>query len=70
MPRSVSNRRAFGHLAIASLLGLACTTGFAQSFPSRPLHLVIPFPPGGVTDIVGRTVATRLSVELGQPVVV
>ncbi len=70
MPGSVSNRRAFGRLAIASLLGLACTTGFAQSFPSRPLHLVIPFPPGGVTDIVGRTVATRLSVELGQPVVV
>jgi tripartite-type tricarboxylate transporter receptor subunit TctC len=43
----------------------------AQSWaPTRPLRLVIPFPPGGTTDLVGRMVAERLSPKLGQPVIV
>jgi len=42
----------------------------AQTYPSQPLHLIVPFPPGGVTDVMARTVAARLSEELGQSVVV
>ncbi len=42
----------------------------AQWAPARPLRLVIPFPPGGTTDLVGRMVAERLAARLGQPVVV
>jgi len=42
----------------------------AQSYPARPVTLIIPFPPGGSTDIVGRVAAEGLSRELGQPVVV
>ncbi len=42
----------------------------AQAWPARPLRMIIPFPPSGSTDIVGRTVAERLSVGLGQPVTV
>ena len=42
----------------------------AQAWPARPLRLVIPFPAGGATDIVGRTIAQKLSAALGQPVVV
>ena len=38
--------------------------------PTRPLRLVIPFPPGGTTDLVGRMVAERLAPKLGQPVIV
>jgi tripartite-type tricarboxylate transporter receptor subunit TctC len=46
------------------------TAAAAQTYPNQPLHLIVPFPPGGVTDVMARTVAARLSEELGQSVVV
>jgi tripartite-type tricarboxylate transporter receptor subunit TctC len=42
---------------------------YSQEWPSRPIRLILPFPPGGGTDILGRLIAERLSVSLGQPVV-
>lgn len=42
----------------------------AQIYPSRPLHLIISFPPGGVSDTVGRQLAQKLQEQMGQPVVV
>src|SRR3954468_3725629 len=41
-----------------------------QSWPSKPMRLIVPFPPGGPTDLIGRTAAKMLSDALGQPVVV
>jgi tripartite-type tricarboxylate transporter receptor subunit TctC len=50
------------------LLALAA---FAQAWPAaKPLRMVIPFPAGGATDIIGRTIAQKLSAALGQQVVV
>src|SRR5262249_43978369 len=55
--------------AAALLLGLiACGLGAAQDYPSRPIRLVIGFPPGGNVDVVGRIVAAKMSEGLGQQV--
>jgi len=42
----------------------------AQSFPSQPIHLIVPFSPGGAVDIVGRTIGDALSKQSGHPVIV
>ena len=52
--------------------GIACYGGAAtaQVYPSRPITLVVPFPPGGSTDVVGRIVAERMKVALGHSVII
>jgi tripartite-type tricarboxylate transporter receptor subunit TctC len=56
-------------LALAAVLALAAPA-MAQQYPTQPIHLVIPFGPGGGSDIVGRILAQALQEKLGQPVVV
>jgi tripartite-type tricarboxylate transporter receptor subunit TctC len=46
------------------------STARAQSYPSRPIRFVVPFPPGGVSDVIGRQVGQWLSDRLGQPFVI
>lgn len=55
---------------VAALIAAASLGAAAQSFPDKPIRFVIPYPPGGTTDVVGRAFATQLSKLLGQPVVV
>ena len=62
----LSRRSALAGLGAASL----ATTARAQTFPTRPLTLVVPFPAGGPADIFGRHLAQGMSENLGKPVVV
>src|SRR6266850_7532374 len=55
-------------LATAALLFAA--GAFAQGFPSRTVTIVVPYPPGGLIDIVARIIQPRMQIELGQSVVV
>jgi len=57
--------------AVFLALGLAISHGgFAQTYPAKPVRIIVPFPPGGPTDVVGRLVATKLGEALNQQFVV
>jgi tripartite-type tricarboxylate transporter receptor subunit TctC len=64
---SVTFIRLLASLLAALVLPLAAS---AQNYPNRPIRLIVPFPPGGTTDIVGRIVADELGRQIGQPIVV
>ncbi len=57
-------------LGAASMLGVAVNVATAQNtYPSRPIRLIVPFPPGGPADVMGRLVAQQLSASVGQVIV-
>ena len=57
-------------LAAALAVSFAVHAASAQRFPSRPIHLILPYAPGGIIEFVGRTLAQKLGDVLGEPVVV
>jgi hypothetical protein len=59
--------KVFAGIFVASL---AAGTAFAQSWPAAPLRYIVPFPPGGSTDIISRHLGEKLRERLGQPVVI
>src|SRR4051812_27441903 len=56
--------------ATVAVLSLLVATGASGAYPDRPLHLIVPYPPGGLTDAVARQVGKVLADRLGQPVIV
>jgi len=57
-------------LLLAMLVTFGAALAHAQSYPAKPVRLIIPFPPGGSNDVVGRVVAAQLGERLGQGVVI
>jgi tripartite-type tricarboxylate transporter receptor subunit TctC len=57
-------------IVTALILALTCSALQAQSYPTKPIRLIVPYPPGGGTDFFARTVSAKLSDSLGQQVVV
>jgi tripartite-type tricarboxylate transporter receptor subunit TctC len=58
------------HCIVAATFAVAAVPAFAQSWPAKPIRVMVPFPPGGSTDIVARIVASKLEKPLGQPLVI
>jgi tripartite-type tricarboxylate transporter receptor subunit TctC len=73
MEESSMKRSSTALLCSAGFLSL-CTAGLplaqAQAFPAKPMRMVLPFPPGGPTDLLGRAIGARLSENVNQPVVI
>ena len=57
-------------MLIAACAGMVGTVALAQNYPTKPVRMIVPFPPGGATDLLARVVAQKLSESLGHQVVV
>jgi len=55
---------------LGCILGGAASAALAQAYPNKPIKLIVPFAPGGFTDVVARILGQKLSVSLGQPFVI
>jgi tripartite-type tricarboxylate transporter receptor subunit TctC len=58
-------------LVVAAILGVAAVSGaVAQTYPTRPITMIIPFAAGGPTDVLGRMVGQKMSEALGQQIII
>ena len=63
-------KRAKAALALLGAFAWGCaTSALAQDYPNRPIRMVVPWPPGGVTDVIARGLALTMSESMGQPIV-
>src|SRR5262249_57395683 len=63
-------RLARAAILAVSVAFVSCTGASAQPYPGKPIHIVVPFAPGGITDVLGRALGQRLSEAWGQQVVI
>ena len=70
MHMHIPRRRFLNMTGVGAIFAAVAGIARAQSYPTRPIHLMVGFPPGGPNDILGRLMGQWLSVRLGQPVIV
>src|ERR1700744_5321347 len=56
-------------MAVAAILGLASAAGAESNYPNRPIHIVVPYPAGGIVDIVARAVTEQVGRDWNQAIV-
>ena len=62
--------RAFAHVIAAACMALACAGAAAQGYPAKPIRFVIPYPPGGASDVTARIIGAKMTEAWGQQVVI
>jgi tripartite-type tricarboxylate transporter receptor subunit TctC len=62
--------RKMGKAVLAAVVFAAASSAWAQAYPNRPVRVVVPYPPGGGTDVVARTIAQKMTEAMGQSLVV
>jgi tripartite-type tricarboxylate transporter receptor subunit TctC len=62
--------RSFQFTAVILLSALCITPATAQNYPTRPIHIIVPFPAGGPSDVLARLIGDKMSIDFQQPVVV
>ena len=62
--------RTFAATSLALLAVLAAPAQAQDAYPNRPIRLILGFSPGGISDVLGRTLANKVSASIGQPIVV
>lgn len=67
---TITRRKTLGGLIAASLVAIAAPSSAQEAWPNKPVRMVVPFAPGGSTDVVARMVGQKLSAMWGQPVVI
>jgi tripartite-type tricarboxylate transporter receptor subunit TctC len=67
----IARRAVLGHItAVVSASMLPSIRAFAQAFPAKPIHIIVPFPPGGPADTAVRIAQAEIEKALGQPVII
>lgn len=57
-------------LVLALVVGISAAGFCAQAYPTKPIKIIVPFPPGNTTDVMSRLIAPKLQAKLGQPIIV
>ncbi|NBS96011.1 MAG: tripartite tricarboxylate transporter substrate binding protein, partial [Betaproteobacteria bacterium] len=67
---NLNRRTSLAAITAGSVLQVLPSLGSAQTYPARAIHIVVPYPPGGPTDIVARGIGQKLAERLRQPFVI
>src|SRR5262249_2344164 len=69
MPNNISRRQFMRLAAGVAALPFVSRVASGQAYPTRPVMMIVPYPPGGTADVIGRLLSERMRASLGQPII-